>query len=278
MGDEEIYVADPAPVDPAPMNAPADPAPAPAAPAAEDVIQQKLNRFESMLGHVVQNQQEQQRRTAGSNLEHRLQTDANDADGKVEAAREKLRGLREGGYDAFSDEGVQAQEALAEAIANRTRLKAEQENVRREMQRLKESTEQQPKLDTTNLENWKRQNTWYEKDAQMTAEAKQIHAQLEREGSIEVGSPQYFQEIDQRMKQSRPEMFGGAQFAGGGGQYNSPARTAQGGGNRGLRMSPSMVEAMKEWNMTPEQWVKGRNQGVSKGFLGDTPEMRRVIQ
>ena len=95
MGDEEIYVADPSPVDPAPMNAPADPAPAPAAPAAEDVIQQKLDRFESMLGHVVQNQQEQQRRTAGSNLEHRLQTDANDADGTVEAAREKLRGLRE---------------------------------------------------------------------------------------------------------------------------------------------------------------------------------------
>lgn len=277
MGDEEIYVPDPAPADPALANAPADPAPAAAA-APEDAIQQKLNRFESMLGHVVQNQQEQQRRTAGSNLEHRLQTDANDAESKVEAAREKLRSMRDEGFDAFSDEGVRAQEALAEAIANRTRLKAEQENVRREMQRLKESTEQQGRLDTTNLESWKRQNPWYEKDAQMTAEAKQIHAQLEKEGRVEVGSEQYFQEIDQRMRQSRPDMFGGAQFAGGGGQYNSPARAAQGGGSRGLRMSPSMVEAMKEWNMTPEQWIKGRNQGVSKGFLNDTPEMRRVIQ
>lgn len=222
--------------------------------------QQELARTAQAL--LEQNRQLQQRFAEGA--KQFQATAAAGADLEVESARKALIAAQE----SFDPQAIAAaQEALFDAKAKLAKIKevdlppsAPAESVVQPRQvaapRVSETTKQ-----------WMEQNTWFQAPGHedMTSLAMGTHHKLVRAG-IQPDTPEYFEQIDARMRKAFPEAF-----ADDGGVDEEPVRAnpvrraspvAPAGrtpSRRVVKLSTSQIAVARQLGITPEQYAAQLN-------------------
>ena len=129
----------------------------------------------------------------------------------LEAAKAKLTTAREAG-DINAE--VDAQRSIAQLTVEETRLNALKERQSQD----KERVVQTPSLDRSltgqapapdpKAEDWASKNEWFGKDNAMTYTAFDYHKKLTEQEGFDPNSPEYYAEIDKRMRLDFPHKFG----------------------------------------------------------------------
>ena len=126
-------------------------------------------------------------------------------DMELQEAKKKYKEAFESGD---SDAMVEAQEAMTS-----TKLKAERVNnfkpkpLQESENQLQPSLNAKPDVVDHKAENWKRANSWWGQDREMTGFALALHEKLVIEDGVSPQSDEYYQRIDGRLRQVFPEKF-----------------------------------------------------------------------
>jgi hypothetical protein len=123
---------------------------------------------------------------------------------------------------------------------------------------------QPPKLDQKTAE-WRRQNTWFGQDEEMTATALGLHQKLEKQyGGGYVGTDDYWNTVNKTMKKRFPEYFG----------EDEEVETTDRGGKPAQRteMKPANVVAPVSRSTSAKRIVLKQSQLSIAKRLGLTPE------
>ena len=114
------------------------------------------------------------------------------------------------------------------------------------------------------VEDWAERNPWYGRDTAMTHAAWGIHRQLIQSEGFDPNSNEYYDELDNRLKQTFPQRLGGGQQQA---QTNRTARTVQTVGpasrssginnaRRTVKLTPSQVAIAKKLGVPLEEYAK----------------------
>jgi hypothetical protein len=114
------------------------------------------------------------------------------------------------------------------------------------------------------VEEWAERNTWYGRDTAMTHAAWGIHRQLIQSEGFDPSSEEYYDELDNRLKQAFPQKLGGGQQQA---QTNratrnvqtvAPASRSSGINNarRTVKLTPSQVAIAKKLGVPLEEYAK----------------------
>ena len=108
---------------------------------------------------------------------------------------------------------------------------------------------------------WQKRNDWFGKNRGMTAFALGLHEEL-KENGVEVGSEDYYRELDKTMRRRFPEKFEGQEE-----QRQQSSRTRPGTvvasavrstAPTKVKLKQSQVNLAKRLGLTPEQYVKAQ--------------------
>jgi hypothetical protein len=113
------------------------------------------------------------------------------------------------------------------------------------------------------VEEWAERNPWYGRDTAMTHAAWGIHRQLIQSEGFDPNSNEYYDELDNRLKQTFPQKLGGGQHA----QTNRSARLVQtvapasrssgiNNARRTVKLTPSQVAIAKKLGVPLEEYAK----------------------
>ena len=113
------------------------------------------------------------------------------------------------------------------------------------------------------VEEWAERNPWYGRDTAMTHAAWGIHRQLIQSEGFDPNSNEYYDELDNRLKQTFPQKLGGGQQA----QNNRSARNVQtvapasrssgiNNARRTVKLTPSQVAIAKKLGVPLEEYAK----------------------
>ena len=113
------------------------------------------------------------------------------------------------------------------------------------------------------VEDWAERNPWYGRDTAMTHAAWGIHRQLIQTEGFDPNSNEYYDELDNRLKQTFPQKLGGGQQA----QNNRSARLVQtvapasrssgiNNARRTVKLTPSQVAIAKKLGVPLEEYAK----------------------
>ena len=113
------------------------------------------------------------------------------------------------------------------------------------------------------VEEWAERNPWYGRDTALTHAAWGIHRQLIQTEGFDPNSNEYYDELDNRLKQTFPQKLGGGQQA----QTNRPARLVQtvapasrssgiNNARRTVKLTPSQVAIAKKLGVPLEEYAK----------------------
>jgi len=163
-------------------------------------------------------------------------------------------------YDSGdSDQILEAQEKLNSASFRLQRLKGykpplqPQEN---EVQ-VQNQQAQAPRLDPK-TEDWRKQNTWFGQDEEMTATALGLHQKLEKQyGAQYIGTDEYWSLVDKTMRKRFPDYFGDE-------EPEKPQRTSatvvapasRSTAPKKVVLKQSQIALAKKLGLTPEQYAK----------------------
>jgi hypothetical protein len=114
------------------------------------------------------------------------------------------------------------------------------------------------------VEEWAERNSWYGRDTAMTHAAWGIHRQLIQSEGFDPSSEEYYDELDNRLKQAFPQKLGGGQQQA---QTNratrnvqtvAPASRSSGINNarRTVKLTPSQVAIAKKLGVPLEEYAK----------------------
>ena len=118
---------------------------------------------------------------------------------------------------------------------------------------------QAPRLDQKTAE-WRRQNTWFGQDEDMTAAALGLHQKLEKQyGAQYIGTDEYWSTVDKTMKKRFPDYFGDDEA-----EEARPQRTAatvvapasRSTAPKKVVLKQSQLAIAKKLGLTPEQYAK----------------------
>ena len=166
----------------------------------DDQISQLIRQNEELTGKISTREQE------FSNIS-KLHLDANEKQltDKMELAR--------AAYKSAHDEGdtgkiLQAQEFLNEAQNDLKSLGATKAQFEQEPQPVQQQVQPAPQQNTADPKaiEWSQNNDWFGKDRVMTASALALDAELKEEG-FDPSDPEFYNEIDNRIKESFPHKF-----------------------------------------------------------------------
>jgi hypothetical protein len=251
--------------------------------ALESRLSEMATSLDSMLARTARREHDAQRAGVERNITGAVETSQNDLDAAETALAEAIE---EGDSVALA----RAQRKLAQAAAKVERIDAEAAGVRSRMKNEAERREggasgaprsggEAP--DTTNLDAWKaRHATWYGVNAEMTQAAHEIDGQIRRLNVLKAGSPEYFQAIDERMRNKFRDQFQGSPASASGGQGGGPAPS---GGGGGTRIPKHVVDAWRKMRIPVDQpgvlerMAKHRQTAVDKNFLPAQPRYGEVI-
>ena len=163
-------------------------------------------------------------------------------------------------YDSGdTDKIVEAQEKLNNAGYRLQRLKGYRPPLQEEnngVQNQQVQT-QAPKLDPKTAE-WRRQNTWFGQDEEMTAMALGLHQKLEKQyGAQYIGTDEYWNTVDKTMRKRFPDYFGDE-------EPEKPQRTSatvvapasRSTAPKKVVLKQSQIALAKKLGLTPEQYAK----------------------
>ena len=170
------------------------------------------------------------------------------------------RAYKEAYDSADTDKLVEAQEKLNNASYRLQRLKGYRPPLQEENNSVQnqQAQPQAPQLDRKTAE-WRRQNTWFGQDEEMTAAALGLHQKLEKQyGAQYIGTDEYWSTVDKTMKRRFPDYFGDEDEA----VEAKPQRTEK----------PATVVAPASRSTAPKKVVLKQSQIALAKKLGLTPE------
>ena len=179
----------------------------------------------------------------------------------LEAAKAKLTAAREAG-DINAE--VDAQRSIAQLTVEETRLNALKERQSQD----KEKNVKTPSLDDSvkgslpppdpRAEDWASKNEWFGKDSAMTYTAFDLHKKLTEQEGFDPNSPEYYAEIDKRMRIDFPQKFGNttSQESTKPTQTVASAKRSVNPGRKTVRLTSSQVAIAKKLGVPLEEYAK----------------------
>lgn len=192
---------------------------------------------------------------------------------RVEAQVSAARQAYKEAYEANdADRVVQAQEALARAVADQDRYnlaKKRQERLAADRasnpqpqaapQQAAPQQRQAPPPVDEKAQSWAEKNSWFGQDEVMTYAAFGIHRKLVEEEGFDPQGDDYYTEIDRRMRAEFPHKFKTEPKPGKGTQVASAGSSASRStkqGRRTVKLSPSQIAIAKKLNVPLEEYAK----------------------
>ena len=231
----------------------------------KQLVKQRKERDEQ-LAHLIQ--QNEQLNNRLQNTEHQFNTvsqlnltaSEKQITDKLELARNVYKSAHEEGD---STKILQAQEFLNEAqndlkSLSATKQQFEQRPVQQQQAVQQPQYQPQPTADPR-AEEWAVNNTWFGQDQVMTAASLAIDSQLKEEGFTPT-DPDYYTEIDRRIKETFPHKFSGEvrkQEA-----TSQPAQVVAGasrsspGSSKKVKLTKEDVRLAGKWNVPLEQYAQ----------------------
>ena len=179
----------------------------------------------------------------------------------LEAAKAKLTTAREAG-DINAE--VDAQRSIAQLTVEETRLNALKERQSQD----KEQAVKTPSLDQSlqgqtpppdpRAEDWASKNEWFGKDSAMTYTAFDLHKKLTEQEGFDPNSPEYYAEIDKRIRVDFPHKFGNTTSQ----ESTKPTQTVASAkrsvqhGRKTVRLTSSQVAIAKKLGVPLEEYAK----------------------
>jgi hypothetical protein len=163
-------------------------------------------------------------------------------------------------YDSGdSDKIVDTQEKLNNAGYRLQRLKGYRPPLQEENNSVQNQPTQAaaPRLDQK-TDNWRKQNTWFGQDEEMTATALGLHQKLEKQyGGQYIGTDEYWNTVNKTMQRRFPEYFGDE-------EPEKPQRTAatvvasasRSTAPKKIVLKQSQLALAKKLGLTPEQYAR----------------------
>ena len=179
----------------------------------------------------------------------------------LDAAKAKLTAAREAG-DINAE--VDAQRSIAQLTVEETRLNALKERQSQD----KEKNVKTPSLDDSvkgkipppdpRAEDWASKNEWFGKDSAMTYTAFDLHKKLTENEGFDPNSPEYYAEIDKRMRIDFPHKFGNttSQESTKPTQTVASAKRSVNPGRKTVRLTSSQVAIAKKLGVPLEEYAK----------------------
>lgn len=164
-----------------------------------------------------------------------------------------------------SDRVLETQQMLQEANlksmrAQNFRLSSLQEQENDVQPDLQQYQPQVPEPDRKAVA-WQNRNSWFGRDRSMTAFALGLHEDLRYNG-VEVGSEEYYRELDKTIRKRFPEQFEEEDNKQGGrtrpGNVVAPAVRST--ASTKVRLKQSQVNLAKKFGLTPEQYWKAQQE------------------
>jgi hypothetical protein len=163
-------------------------------------------------------------------------------------------------YDSGdSDKIVDTQEKLNNASYRLQRLKGYRPPLQEENNSVQNQPTQAaaPRLDQK-TDSWRKQNTWFGQDEEMTATALGLHQKLEKQyGGQYIGTDEYWNTVNKTMQKRFPEYFGDE-------EPEKPQRTAatvvasasRSTAPKKIVLKQSQLALAKKLGLTPEQYAR----------------------
>jgi hypothetical protein len=163
-------------------------------------------------------------------------------------------------YDSGdSDKIVDTQEKLNNAGYRLQRLKGYRPPLQEENNGVQNQPAQAaaPRLDPK-TDNWRKQNTWFGQDEEMTATALGLHQKLEKQyGGQYIGTDEYWNTVNKTMQRRFPEYFGDE-------EPEKPQRTSatvvapasRSTAPKKIVLKQSQLALAKKLGLTPEQYAR----------------------
>lgn len=163
-------------------------------------------------------------------------------------------------YDSGdSDQILEAQEKLNNASFRLQRLKGYRPPLQPQENDVQVQNQQvqAPRLDQK-TELWRKQNTWFGQDEEMTATALGLHQKLEKQyGAQYIGTDEYWNLVDKTMRKRFPDYFGDE-------EPEKPQRTSatvvapasRSTAPKKVVLKQSQIALAKKLGLTPEQYAK----------------------
>jgi len=189
-----------------------------------------------------------------------ITTATNAAELEMEMAK---RAYKEAYDSADTDKMVDAQEKLNNASYRLQRLKGYRPPLQQEnnsVQTQQAQVQQPPRLDPK-TEDWRKQNTWFGQDEEMTAAALGLHQKLEKQyGAQYIGTDEYWKTVDKTIRKRFSDYFGDDDEA----VEAKPQRTAatvvapasRSTAPKKVVLKQSQIALAKKLGLTPEQYAK----------------------
>ena len=195
-----------------------------------------------------------------------------EANGRVQtqvvALKQIIRKAREEGD---IDTETEAQQRLTSLTMEQSQITAATQQREQQVQQWnyqQQVAAQQPQVQVQQevdprVEDWAERNPWYGRDTAMTHAAWGIHRQLIQTEGFDPNSNEYYDELDNRLKQTFPQKLGGGQQA----QTNRSARLVQtvapasrssgiNNARRTVKLTPSQVAIAKKLGVPLEEYAK----------------------
>ena len=178
-------------------------------------------------------------------------------------AKENLIRAREAGDYTKEEEARQALTKLdleAERIrVTKQKKEQEYEDFQKEMESQPQMPLQQaPRQPSQKALDWAAENTWFQKDQDMTEYAQRIHRGLVAEG-FDTESDNYYNELTQRVKLKFPESFGDSDQTTRSAKIAQPVASANRSattGRKSVRLSPSQVKIANKLGVPLSEYAK----------------------
>jgi len=179
----------------------------------------------------------------------------------LEAAKAKLTTAREAG-DINAE--VDAQRSIAQLTVEETRLNALKERQSQDKERvvktpsLDQSLQGQTPPPDPRAEDWASKNDWFGKDNAMTYTAFDLHKKLTEQEGFDPNSPEYYAEIDKRIRVDFPHKFGNTNSQ----ESTKPTQTVASAkrsvqhGRKTVRLTSSQVAIAKKLGVPLEEYAK----------------------
>ena len=179
----------------------------------------------------------------------------------LEAAKAKLTTAGEAG-DINSE--VDAQRDIAKLTVEETRLNALKERQSQDKERvvrtpsLDQSLQGQAPPPDPRAEDWASKNDWFGKDNAMTYTAFDLHKKLTEQEGFDPNSPEYYAEIDKRIRVDFPHKFGNTNSQ----ESTKPTQTVASAkrsvqsGRKTVRLTSSQVAIAKKLGVPLEEYAK----------------------
>ncbi len=178
-------------------------------------------------------------------------------------AKENLIRAREAGDYTKEEEARQALTKLdleAERIrVTKQKKEQEYEDFQKEMESQPQMPQQQaPRQPSQKALDWAAENTWFQKDQDMTDYAQRIHRGLVAEG-FDTESDNYYNELTQRVKLKFPESFEDSDQTTRSAKIAQPVASANRSattGRKSVRLSPSQVKIANKLGVPLSEYAK----------------------